>query len=614
MGSKEFNSSCCQREIKDRDALRNRSVLSIAFGFLLMIPKIEAIFLHGFLAPIIVPAMFLFLAYFLYQDYREHLLTFVLASSGFFLLLYGALFFSLSAASLLGLVLLGFSLAGGVFFRMEKLKEGLLKINVDRVIVLMSALCVLISSMHVLGLMGHIGHFMLHEAFLSIGAVNYSAYLQSAYKSHLYQHAVGPFYNKNIGDKVRIDDITISPHSVRPTGDAKIMQGETVVTASLGPVLAPGTILKSGEFQITAMAENLSVNDYRENEQRVQMFFLGLIGVSALVSGIQGWMAYSMFKAVQQFILNISVLCPCVFLVSKPVLIQSLFNSFREKEVNCNIAPSISSIDAVVFDRTHTLYHPSHSSSDFMLHGEAKNLLKRLKAAGKDLYILSGHATDGWEKHLASCKEEFKGTISSDNVIFDQKFHDSDGQAKAQWIKELQAKGKKVCMIGDGQNDIKALQQADLSIAIHFGNRGAVSGVLQHANYSITKDQLGMVDQIIEQSTQVVKWINRFSWAAILYHLLILSLVNGGFFLLFASSLPEMIGSIVMCIFCVTSGFLTHKLSGSVQLQSTQCQPLSSSHCHHPMNECPSSCCHNSKTKAHAQGHKCHPFPAALGV
>lgn len=611
MGSKEFNSSCCQRQIKDRDALRNRSVLSIAFGFLLMIPKIEAIFLHGFLAPIIVPAMFLFLAYFLYQDYREHLLTFVLASSGFFLLLYGALFFSLPAASLLGLVLLGFSLAGGVFFRMEKLKEGLLKINVDRVIVLMSALCVLISSMHVLGLMGHIGHFMLHEAFLSIGAVNYSAYLQSAYKGHHYQHAVGPFYNKKTGDIVEINDITISPHFVRPTGDdAKIMQGEAVASITSTWLLPPGTILKSGDFKIIVMPKNLSVNDYRENEQRVQMFFLGLIGVSALVSGIQGWMAYSMFKAVQQFILNISVLCPCVFLVSKPVLIQSLFNSFREKKVNCNIAPSISSIDAVVFDRTHTLYHPSDSSSDFMLHCEAKNLLKRLKDAPKELYILSGHATDGWKKHLESCKKEFEGTIPPENVIFDQKFHDSDGQAKAQWIKELQAKGKKVCMIGDGQNDIKALQQADLSIAIHFGKGGAVSGVLQHANYSITKDQLGMVDQIIEQSTQVVKWINRFSWAAILYHLLILSLVNGGFFLLFASSLPEMIGSIVMCIFCVTSGFLTHKLSGSVQLQSTQCQPLSSSHCHHSMNECPSSCCHNSKT----QEHECHPFPAALGV
>jgi len=78
--------------------------------------------------------------------------------------------------------------------------------------------------------------------------------------------------------------------------------------------------------------------------------------------------------------------------------------------------------------------------------------------------------------------------------------------------------------------------------------------------------------------------------------------------------LPEMIGSIVMCIFCVTSGFLTHKLSGSVQLQSTQCQPLSSSYCDHPMNQCPSSCCHNLKIKAHAQEHKCAPFSAALGV
>jgi P-type E1-E2 ATPase len=41
---------------------------------------------------------------------------------------------------------------------------------------------------------------------------------------------------------------------------------------------------------------------------------------------------------------------------------------------------------------------------------------------------------------------------------------------KAAFVKDLQAKGHRVAMIGDGINDAPALVQADLSMAVHSGS------------------------------------------------------------------------------------------------------------------------------------------------
>jgi soluble P-type ATPase len=597
--------NCCGRAVQDRNALYWRSVVSIMTGLLLMFPQVEVIVLHGFLAAYVVPGLFVMFAYFLYKDYRPHLATFCLSGIGFYALLYAPFLFSVPGLSFAGLVAIGFALVGKLTIRFEAIKEGLLKIDIDRVIVLMSALSGLISMMHVLGVMGHIGHFMLHETFLAIGAVNYSAYLQSSYKGHHYQHAVGAFYGVQKGDVVEVNKLTRCPYHAKAMGTVKVLNDEETVELNLGDHIQPGVMVLHGAVKVIKIEpSDVKVANSRSQDRNVQLFFLGLMGLAAVVSGIQGWLAHSMLKAIEQFILNISVLCPCVFLVTKPVLIQSLFARLQQQKpkVDCNIAPSASHIDTVVFDRTHTLYHPQAESSDhkdsrpYKIHPDAKSLLERLKTAGKEIYIVSGHNTTGWREHHTESVQDLKAWVDPKNIIFDSKYHDPAKKEKAKLIKKWQKQGKKVCMVGDGVNDACALEQADLSIAMRYEGGDAHPEVLKHSNYCISKGSLGILDQIIDQSSKIVSWINRFSWIAIAYHVAILALVNGGYFYLFSSALPEMIGSVVMSLFCVISQFLTQKVAHSLEIR----KPLDakkSEHIHnHPHHHhgASCSCCHHN--------------------
>jgi Cu+-exporting ATPase len=72
----------------------------------------------------------------------------------------------------------------------------------------------------------------------------------------------------------------------------------------------------------------------------------------------------------------------------------------------------------------------------------------------KDLVILSGD-NDGEREHLTHLLPK------KTEMYFDQKPED-----KLNYIKQLQQKGKKVMMVGDGLNDAGALKQSDVGIAI----------------------------------------------------------------------------------------------------------------------------------------------------
>jgi len=129
---------------------------------------------------------------------------------------------------------------------------------------------------------------------------------------------------------------------------------------------------------------------------------------------------------------------------------------------------------------------------------EAKQAIDSLKALNIRCMMLTGDnkATAKWV---------------SDQVGLDEYFAEVLPQDKAAKVKEVQARGVSVAMIGDGVNDAPALAQADLGIAIGAGSDVAV----ETADVILVRSNPLDVVSIVQLShATYAKMIQNLLWAA----------------------------------------------------------------------------------------------------
>ena len=127
-----------------------------------------------------------------------------------------------------------------------------------------------------------------------------------------------------------------------------------------------------------------------------------------------------------------------------------------------------------------------------VLREDARDTVAALKAAGKELWILTG---DHEETAKAIAAKVGVGHVLSGVLPED----------KVRKIRDLKAQGKTVCMVGDGVNDTPALAAADVSVAMGTGSDVAIeaAGVLLPAGkltklteaFGISKKTMGVVRQ-----------------------------------------------------------------------------------------------------------------------
>ena len=121
-------------------------------------------------------------------------------------------------------------------------------------------------------------------------------------------------------------------------------------------------------------------------------------------------------------------------------------------------------------------------------------------------------------------------------------------QEKALFVQRLQARGKKVAMVGDGINDSASLAQADLSIAMGQGSDIAMDAAM----VTILSSDLMKVSETIRLSQLTVRTIRQNLFWAFFYNLISVPIAAGVLYPVNGFLLNPMIGGAAMAFSSVS--------------------------------------------------------------
>lgn len=171
--------------------------------------------------------------------------------------------------------------------------------------------------------------------------------------------------------------------------------------------------------------------------------------------------------------------------------------------------------------------------------------ISELKKRGKVVYMITGD-NDKVAQTIAT-------KLGIDNILAN--VYPAD---KAKKVKELQASGKIVAMIGDGINDAPALAQADLGIALASGTDVA----LEAGEIILVKNDLRDVISAIDISRFTLRKIKQNLFWAFVYNSLGIPIAAGILYPFFGITLNPMIAALAMSFssFSVVANSLLMKL------------------------------------------------------
>jgi len=163
---------------------------------------------------------------------------------------------------------------------------------------------------------------------------------------------------------------------------------------------------------------------------------------------------------------------------------------------------------------------------------QAVNSLRQL---GIDLYMLTGD-------------NEATAKAIADQVGIEHYKAEMLPQDKADFVKELQAQGKTVAMVGDGINDSTALATADVSIAMGKGSDIAIDV----AKMAIISSDLNKIPQAIKLSQHTVSTIKQNLFWAFIYNIIGIPIAAGVLYPINGFLLNPMIAGAAMALSSVS--------------------------------------------------------------
>jgi len=359
----------------------------------------------------------------------------------------------------------------------------------------------------------------------------------------------GDIVEVRAGEKIPVDgEVTWSTSFMTEDAayvDESMITGEpTPAVKRVGDKVLAGTIPSQGRLRLrarqigegTALAQIIAmVQQAQGSKAPVQRIvdkaagiFVPVVAGAALLTFIL-WMVIGGSEMLPQAIMSaVSVLvvaCPCAMGLATPTALMVGMGKAAEHQILIKDATALErlrKVNALVTDKTGTITIPNQNVVDFTkaddmaledretLKPNAHKAISSLQNQGIEVHMLSGDKEDAvkyWAQK-AGIEHYHSSVLPAD---------------KENLVKQLQAEGKTVAMMGDGINDTQALALADVSIAIGTGTDVA----MDVAQVTLMGNDLNSVPQAISLSRKTVKmiWQNLF-WAFI-YNIVCLPLAAG---------------------------------------------------------------------------------------
>ena len=359
---------------------------------------------------------------------------------------------------------------------------------------------------------------------------------------------VGDILEVRPGEKVPVDGEVIWAESFMTADaayvDESMITGEpTPVEKKKGSKVLAGTIPSQGKFRMrarqvgedTALAHIIKmVQEAQGSKAPVQrivdkaaLVFVPVVACIALVTFLLWWLIggnSALPQAIMSAVAVLVIACPCAMGLATPTALMVGIGKAAQKQILIKDAAALESlrkVDVLVTDKTGTLTIPN-KNIDFTkadnlpfeeretLKPNAREAMDELQKKGIEVYMMSGDKDEAaryWAEK-AGIKHYHSKVLPQD---------------KENLVRQLQADGKRVAMVGDGINDTQALALADVSIAIGKGTDVA----MDVAQVTLMGDDLSAIPEAIQLSRNTVRmiWENLF-WAFI-YNIVCIPLAAG---------------------------------------------------------------------------------------